>query len=283
MLANGHKPLIIAHRGASALAPENTLAAFGRAIEDGADGIEFDVRIAKDGIPVVFHDSTLRRMARGKEGRTSSFTAEELQTLDLGAWFNGRFAARANARFYGESVPTLEKLFSFLKGYGGRLYLEMKGSQIEISALAETIAQILRQSNFLPQIIVKSFKLEAIAKIKTLLPEVCTGALFAPKLATILRKQSRLIERARECRADELSLHYSLATEKLVHKAESEGMPTTIWTADHPIWVRRALEIGIRAIITNNPARLLKKRQEIFAGGAETRGNLKPDEPHLHG
>lgn len=263
MHANGNKPLIIAHRGASALAPENTLAAFRKAIEDGADGIEFDVRIAKDGVPVVFHDSTLRRMVK-KEGRTSHFTSAELQTLDVGAWFNGRNPARASEEFSGETVPTLANLFSFLKGYRGRLYLEMKGSLAEISALAEAVAGVIRQTDFLPQTIVKSFKLEAVEKIKTLLPEVSTAALFAPKILTLLRKHSRLIERARDCGADEFSLHYSLATEKLVRKAVSEGMPTTIWTADHPMWVRRAVEIGIHAVITNNPARLLRKRQEIL-------------------
>ncbi|HEX9961294.1 MAG TPA: glycerophosphodiester phosphodiesterase family protein [Pyrinomonadaceae bacterium] len=263
MHTNGNKPLIIAHRGASALAPENTLAAFQKAIEDGAEGIEFDVRIAKDGVPVVFHDSTLKRIAR-KEGRTSHFTSGELQALDIGAWFNGKNPARADEKFSGAGVPTLERLFSFLKGYRGRLYLEMKGSLAEISALAEAVAKTVGQTDFLSQIVVKSFKLEAIEKVKALLPEVYTAALFAPKILTLLRKQSRLIERAKDCQADELSLHYSLATEKLVRNATREGMPTTIWTADHPIWVRRAREIGIHAIITNNPARLLAKRREIL-------------------
>jgi glycerophosphoryl diester phosphodiesterase len=257
------KPLIIAHRGASAVAPENTLAAFQRAIDDGADGLEFDVRITKDGVPIVFHDSTIKRMTR-REGRTSAFTAAELQTLDLGAWFNERHPSRADEKFSGETVPALERLFSILKGYGGRLYLEMKGSPAEVSTLAEAVVKIIKQTDFLPQLVVKSFKLEAIEKIKKLFPEVCTAALFAPRVMTILRKQSRLIERAREFAADELSLHYSLATKKLVEKATAAGMPTTIWTADHPIWVRRAAEIGIRAIITNNPARLLSKREEIF-------------------
>ena len=160
---NGNKPLIIAHRGASALAPENTLAAFQKAIEDGADGIEFDVRIAKDGVPVVFHDSTLKRIAR-KEGCTSSFTARELQTLDIGAWFNGKNPARASGKFSGENIPTLERLFAFLKGYPGRLYLEMKGSLTEISTLAEVVTKIVRQTDFLPQIIVKSFKLRSNRK-----------------------------------------------------------------------------------------------------------------------
>jgi glycerophosphoryl diester phosphodiesterase len=192
---HNHLPLIIAHRGASAVAPENSLAAFQKAIEAGADGIEFDVRIAKDGVPIVFHDSTLKRMAR-REGRTSNFTSEELGALDLGEWFNAKFPKKADENFSGERVPTLEKLFAFLRGYRGRLYLEMKGSPAETSTLAEAIVKIIKPSEFLPQTIVKSFKLEAIEKIKTLLPEATTAALFAPKILTVLRKQSRVIEQA---------------------------------------------------------------------------------------
>jgi Glycerophosphoryl diester phosphodiesterase len=255
-------PLIIAHRGDSAFAPENTLAAFRKAVEAGADGIEFDVRISKDGVPVVFHDSTLKRISR-REGRTSSFTAEELASVDVGAWFNGKYPARADEKFYGEGVPTLEKLLSFLEGYDGRLYLEMKGSRAEVSALTERVAEIIRRSEFLPQMIVKSFKLEAVAKIKTLLPEVKTAALLAPKILTLLKKQSRIIECAREHSVDELSLHYSLATKKLVRKASAEGFRTTIWTANHTMWVRRAAEIGIYAVITNNPARMLARRERL--------------------
>ena len=81
------KPLIIAHRGASALAPENTLAAFRRAIADSAEGLEFDVQLSKDNVPVVIHDFDLKRLGR-REGFVKDFTAEELQRIDVGSWFN---------------------------------------------------------------------------------------------------------------------------------------------------------------------------------------------------
>ena len=123
MKSNARKPLIIAHRGASALAPENTLAAFQKAIDDGADGIELDVRIVKDGVPVVFHDSTLARMV-GRENTVSSFTAEELQTFDVGSWFNRKNPNRANEKFAAETIPTFAQLLDFLKDYKGLLYVE---------------------------------------------------------------------------------------------------------------------------------------------------------------
>ena len=105
-------PLIVAHRGASALAPENTLAAFRRAVDDGADGIEFDVRLAKDNAAVVFHDSTLIRTAQ-TDGRVSDFTSSELSEFDVGSWFNRMSRKRANPVFADEHIPTLELLWGF--------------------------------------------------------------------------------------------------------------------------------------------------------------------------
>lgn len=263
MPKNENLPLIIAHRGASAIAPENTLAAFRLAIEAGADGIEFDVRLAKDGVPVVFHDSNLQRMTKKRE-RASDFTSAELQRVDVGAWFNSVHSKKADAKFSGETIPTLAKLLEFLRGYQGRVYVELKGRNDEISPLVEAVVKSLRQSDLLPNVVLKSFKLQAVALTRKLLPEVCAAALFAPKIVSILHKKSRLIERAREVGANELSLHYSLATKKIVAAAAGQNMPVTIWTADHPAWIKRSLERGIYAIITNNPARLIARRDEIL-------------------
>lgn len=263
MQKNGHSPLIIAHRGASAIAPENTLAAFQRAIEDGADGLEFDVRLAKDGVPVVFHDATLRRIA-GKNIRLTNVNSDELGKLDVGSWFNLKYPKKAVQKFSSETIPTLTEFLEFLGDYKGLLYLELKCKEAEIQTLVKAVTEIVKNSKLFPKITIKSFKLEAVAHTNKLLPEVRTAALFAPKIMTLLKKQSYLIEKAQECKADELSLHFSLATHKLVESAESQGFSTIIWTADHPVWVKRASEIGLKAIITNNPARLLAKRYEFF-------------------
>src|SRR5687768_6527959 len=99
-------PLIIAHRGASKHAPENTFAAFKRAIDAGADGIELDVRLAKDGVAVVFHDSTLKRIA-GRKGKIEHYTSAELGSIDAGSWFNRYAPKLADPAYKNESVPTL--------------------------------------------------------------------------------------------------------------------------------------------------------------------------------
>jgi glycerophosphoryl diester phosphodiesterase len=265
MSQNRKFPLIIAHRGASAEAPENTLAAFDLAVADGSEGIEFDVQLAKDGVPVVFHDINLQRMARKTE-RVSDLTSIELQTLDIGAWFNLLHPQKANPRFIGETVPTLNQLFDFLRDYTGRIYVELKyGESDETVNLVEAVAKAIHQTSLLPNIILKSFELKAVAETRNLFPEIRTAALFAPKFASILRRnwQIRLIEQAKAVGADELSLHYSLATPKMLEAAGQENMPVTIWTVDNPLWLKRFSKMGLRAIISNNPARLLQRRNEV--------------------
>jgi len=263
------KPLIIAHRGSSALAPENTFAAFGRAIDDGADGIEFDVRLSKDEIPVVFHDATLRRLAK-IENRVADLTVAELNKIDVGSWFNRAFPRKADDKFSAETVPTLAGLFDFLRGYEGLIYVELKGNDSVIPALTKAVCDLIRQANLLPNIIVKSFKLEVVKIAKQTFPEIRAAALFEPKMLTILRKKKRILDEARKCGADEISIHYSLATEKFVRRARENNLPTVIWTADKTVWVKRAMDYGIRAIITNNPPRLLAERGEILESEKRT-------------
>lgn len=263
MFRNHNYPLIIAHRGASAFAPENTFAAFRRAIDDGAEGIEFDVRLAKDDVPVVFHDSALNRLGK-IDALVSDYTSDELKKIDVGSWFNEKYPAKFNGKFSAETVPTLADLLDFLSRYKGLIYVELKDEKSEMRRLAETVCKLIRQTNQLPQIIVKSFNLEGVKAVKQSLPEVRTAALFEPTMLMILRKKKLILEAAKKCFSDELSIHYSLATKKFVQQAKEKNLPVTIWTADNRAWVKRALNFGINAIITNNPARLLAKRDELL-------------------
>ncbi|MBC7899912.1 MAG: hypothetical protein H7070_07640 [Saprospiraceae bacterium] len=260
------KPLIIAHRGASLLAPENTLAAFGRAIDDGAEGIEFDVRLAKDAVAVVFHDATLQRTAR-REGRVSDFDSDELREFDIGSWFSEVSGKSADPAFAKERVVSLENTLAFLKDFKGLIYIELKCRDSEVAQLTKAVCRAVENSNLLGRIIVKSFKLAVIPRVRMLCPAVRTAALFAPKIMTILRKEKHLVKIADEFGADEISIHFSLATQKLMKKAAQRNLPVTIWTADNPRWVRRGMKLGLNAIITNNPAPLLAKRREILKNG----------------
>ena len=251
-------PLIIAHRGDSAHAPENTLAAFQKAIEAGADGIEFDVRLTRDGEVVVFHDSSLARIT-GRKGRVLQFTAAELKELDSGSWFNRRHPEIADETFAKERIPTLRGVLRLFEHFEGILYVELKCRDEDVKRLAKAVSEIIRDSPLLPRIIVKSFKLRSIPLVRELCPGVRTAALFAPKFRNLLRKEKHILRLAEEAGADEISVHYTLATRKLCGEAARRGFDVVIWTVDTVRWVRRGAELGLKAIITNDPQKLINR------------------------
>ncbi len=252
-------PLIIGHRGASAHAPENTLAAFKMTIDAGADGIEFDVQLAKDGVPVVIHDATLKRTGLRPEN-VADLTSKQLGLVDAGSWFNTKYPKRSNTDFSHEMVPTLAQVLELCRDFGGLIYIELKVNSPDYTSLASAVCDVIRDSPRLSQMIVKSFKLAAIPEVRHHLPEVQTAALFEPTIMDFLRRRKHILAIAREFGADQISLHHSLVTPKLVSLATDAGMPVTIWTADSSKWVKRCRKLGIKALITNDPESLLTKR-----------------------
>jgi glycerophosphoryl diester phosphodiesterase len=257
-------PLIIGHRGSSAVAPENTLAAFARAMADGADGFEFDVRLARDGKPVVIHDATLQRTGRSLAA-VADLSSLELGKIDVGSWFNRRHPQKARAEYAQETVPTLAQVFDLTAGGGQLLYVEMKCEKSQASDLAAAVVDLIRQYSIKDQVVVESFDLASIAEVKRLDSEVRTAALFEPRLErpTSLVRKMRTLELALDVRADELALHHTLAGKRVVDKATKAGIPVVVWTVDNPNWIKRALSLGIRALITNDPAGLLKERSRL--------------------
>ncbi len=298
------KPLIIAHRGVSAFAPENTLAAFRQAVECGAEGLEFDVQLSKDGIPVIIHDFDLKRLGR-RDGFVKDFTAEELQKIDVGSWFNLRFKSKANEKFSSETVPTLAQLLNFLSepsaladgldlsepsavadgfpvdteadsqkfnppaiaggsdSYQGILYVELKFADDAVEKSVEKVCEMLLKSEFLPNIKLKSFNLKAVKYAKENFPSIRTVALFEPQFQTVFRKKLSIFDAAEAHLADEISLHFSLATRKTVETAKNLNLPVTIWTVNRKSWVKCAADLGIEAVISNNPALLLAEKHRL--------------------
>ncbi|MBC7797091.1 MAG: hypothetical protein H7Z37_09490 [Pyrinomonadaceae bacterium] len=257
-------PLIIAHRGSSEVAPENTLAAFRRAIADGSDGIECDVRLSKDGVPIILHDSSLKRTAF-KPDKVSDLTACELSKIDVGSWFNFRNPLQARNDYGRETIPSLEKLFDAMRDNDKLIYVELKCRNDNVQKLAHAVAELTKAFDLQDRVIVKSFEHIALAEVKSVCKSIRTAALFMPRPMRVLHPKRKLVKPALEIEADEISLHYALATHRVVRKAHEAGLKTVIWTADSSGWVKRALKIGVHAIVTNNPARLLAQRAEIHA------------------
>ena len=234
-------PLIIGHRGASAVSPENTMAAFCEAIAAGSDGIEFDVRLTRDGVPIIIHDNTLRRTT-GLPHRVADLTWSELENLNAG-------------------VPSLEQLFTLFEANDLLLFLEMKvDSAAEHLPLAEACSKLIDEFSFKQRVFVECFDLKALAIIKNIDSEIKTAALFQPTLSRPSLADQRIIDRAKAIKASALALHYRLARESLVNKAFDAELRVAVWTVDDPVWIARARSLGIEALITNDPAAMLAHR-----------------------
>jgi glycerophosphoryl diester phosphodiesterase len=262
---SGSRLLIIGHRGASAHAPENTLAAFEQAFIGGADGIEFDVRLARDGVPVVIHDTLLRRTTL-RDGIVELLPSEELCALDAGTWFNHLHPELARETFARECVPTLVQVFERFGARARVLYVEMKCDDPALHApLARSVVELTRTHGLADRVVVKSFAHDSLREIKRLAPELRTAALFDRSWSRPLLSTSRIVRAAADCGADEISLHRSLLRRATTEAALARGFPVLVWTADTPFWLRRAVALGLRAVFTNRPTELKAALREIRA------------------
>ena len=255
------RPLILGHRGASAVAPENTLAAFSRAMSDGADGIEFDVRLSSDGVAVVIHDATLKRTGL-LERSVSELTANELHEIDVGSWF-ANSTRNLRSSFVGEKLPLLEQVYELFRGHNGLLYVEMKCDRDEGAVLAEEVVRLTRVSGLQERVVVESFDLSAIAAVKKIDPAIRTAALFEPKLSRPISsvRRLRMLNAALDVGADEIALHHSLTSARVIEKARREGLEIVVWTIADPAWIGFARSLDIKALIANDPALLLRHRK----------------------
>ena len=247
--------LIIGHRGASAIAPENTLAAFSLALEDGADGVEFDVRLSRDCVPVVIHDATLKRTAN-LDRLVEELDASELQRCDVSNWFRSVPAKRE----YAGTVPTLAQVFELFQQTNALLCLEMKSEAADATELVAAVVNEIHKSQMAKRVVVSSFDLNAVALVKKIDATISTAALFEPKLSrpiSTLRKL-KMIELAVEHGADEVALHHSLCSTRVVEKATAAGLPVVIWTVDDVKWIKQARRFGLKGLITNNPALMVR-------------------------
>lgn len=230
------------------------MVAFERAMAEGADGIEFDVRLSRDGVPVVIHDSNLRRVGLRNE-QVSRLTAEELQGCDVGSWFNRRFPALSQDVYANQCVPSLAEFFTFIRKHAGVFYLEMKPDRGRASELVLEVSKLIQQHQLQDRIVVLSFDLSAVKAIKDRSPKVRTGALFQPRFFRTGSPMRRgaMIRSALTCNADEIALHRVLVTPRLVEQASSASLEVVVWTVDDPAWLAKARRLDIKAVITNNP------------------------------
>lgn len=235
------RPLIFAHRGASDIAPENTLAAFQAALDVGADGIELDVTRCATGEIVVIHDETVDRTTNGT-GRVSSLPFYALRELDAGSWFGSQFA--------GERVPMLQEVLDRF-GHRLRINIEIKGQSLRGDGLEEEIAEMIRARSLQKKVILSSFNPAALMRARRVAPELRRGLLYAPDFPFYSRIWALPL-----VRPEALHPQYTLVDERLVRWAHGRGLRVAAWTVDEPQAMERMIRLGVDMIITNHPRQL---------------------------
>lgn len=221
--------LVIAHRGASAAAPENTLAAFRLAADQGADGIELDVQATADGHLVVIHDATIDRSTDGM-GAVAALTLSQVRRCDAGRKFAPAFA--------GERVPLLAEVF---EAVGSRLLIDV---EVKAAGIEARLVDLIRRMEMTQSVLISSFAMQVVARIRDLAPEMPAGLL---QLASHPQVAVRLGAAAY------LPAIGALTADTVTH-CRHHGLRVITWTVRTEAEARHALDVGVDGIIADDPA-----------------------------
>ena len=229
-------PYVIAHRGTSGRYPENTLPAFEHAINVGADSIEFDVVTTADGEVVVSHDTSVDRCTDGT-GKIRALTLAQIKELDAGG---------------GLSMPTLDEALDFFEAYSVRLSIEIKGDDTaEYLATARRTVEMLQRRSMLQRVVMTAFNADCLRAIK----------LWEPTLATALDPDRQdgtytpwqLCQQVMRCGANFLLHRHETLTPDIIDEAHQHGFSLWTWTPNEPDDMRRVIDMGADAIMTDYP------------------------------
>ena len=270
------RPLVIAHRGASGLAPENTLAAFRLATQLGVDGVELDVHLSAEGVPVVIHDKRVNRTTNSR-GSVSRCTVQEIRSLDAGTWFERRLARRPRTRamtrrltassFAGEPLPTLEEALAFFESTAfERIYIELKGTVASREFLLDRVLSLVRRSRLHRSVTLLSFDHAVIRRAKEINGAIRTAATFPASGRRLVSTRS-IVRVAEDARVDEVALHFGLVTRRRVDALHERGIAVSVWTVNSKLAMRRVTACEVDSIMTNFPDRL----REVLEGSPRRR------------
>jgi glycerophosphoryl diester phosphodiesterase len=246
--------MVIAHRGASSYAPENTFAAFELAIRMGAHHIELDVEATNDGHIVVIHDDTVDRTTNGT-GPVTGQSLAALQALDAGSWFGAQFSS--------ERIPTFDEV---LGRYKGRVHIhaEIKGRS---TYLSERTADLVRQHGMIDQVTITSFQTARLEEIRAYAPELPTGWLLAEASGAVVA-QARTIGVRQICpRADTV-------TTEMVSRLHAEGFAVRAWGVATEALMRQVVRSGADGATVNFPDKLL-----AYLSNSESASNVDRQRP----
>lgn len=242
------KSLIYAHRGASGETPENTMAAFRLAVEQGAEGIELDVQMSADGELVVIHDETLDRTTTG-HGPVHRHSAKELKRLT---------AANGMPAYPQEAIPFLAEVLELLQPTKLELNIELKNSIIPYTGMEERIIRLVREYAMEQRVVFSSFNHYSVSCLTRLAPDIECGILYDAMLFEPWKYAQTVGARALHPQFYSVDAH-------IIAGAHQSGMAVRPYTVNDEALTRRLIELGTDAIITNYPARMKALREQFFA------------------
>lgn len=226
----------VAHRGASAQYPENTVLAFRQAIQQGVDALEVDIHRTADDALIAMHDSTLERTTNG-QGNVCDHRLQEIRQLDAGQ---------------GEQIPLLTEVIQLAREAQVRLYVEIKGgTETEELAISEGVIRTLEATDFLSETIVTSFSSRALLRAKALQPVVSTMLDPSPQDGSLTRRQ--ICEQVLRAGANCLSYDFHFLTPAIVRECQLMGLTVWAWAPDDPQHIESALRLDVQGIVTNRP------------------------------
>lgn len=233
------KPLIIAHRGASAMAPENTLAAFRLAKELGADGIELDVMLSVDERLVVIHDQNVKRTTNG-QGKVDQMPWDELKNLDAGSKFGEQFS--------GEHLPLLDQVFEEL---GGKflINIELKNYATPRDQLTQKVIELILKMGLKDSVILSSFNARNLLKAERLEPAIPRGLLTLPGFPGIPYRGWL----GKRYHYTALHPYFKDVDSKMINRLHSHEKNVNVWTVDKPDDLLRMRDLGVDMVICNDP------------------------------
>ncbi|MBS7657593.1 MAG: glycerophosphodiester phosphodiesterase family protein [Candidatus Bathyarchaeia archaeon] len=245
---NSKERVIIAHRGASGYAPENTLASFLKAIELNADAIECDVHLTKDGVPIVIHDEELSRTTNWK-GYIKDYYLIELKSLSAG------YKSRFGNQFESEKIPTLKEVFEVCKNKVG-VVIEIKNGPFFYDRIEEKIIELIKEFNMEDWVIISAFDHQTVKKIKKLNRRLVTAIIFSgcpvkPTLDALLAY------------ADGLHLEWCYLKQNVIEEAEKDNLFINVWTVNNEENIKKMLLMNVNGVITDYPDLGVKVRREM--------------------
>ncbi|WP_053219318.1 glycerophosphodiester phosphodiesterase [Virgibacillus senegalensis] len=239
------KTLVFAHRGASKRAPENTMPSFQLAYEMGAEGIETDVQLSKDGIPVLIHDETVRRTTNSV-GFVQDYTYEQLQNLDAGSWFSEKYE---NTR-----IISLEDFLIWAQPKQLQLNIELKNNVIDYENLEKKVYDLLIKYKLVKRTTISSFNPVSLERFKQIDRKIATALLTSQRINGLVDYTSGLGAKA-------LHIKYRLLNSKVVEECREKDMKLRIYTINRAGAMKKCFQLHTDAIFTDVPDIAIEQRR----------------------